>query len=55
MTATDYSEEAIPETYEPRSGPANSPMKNMAIAALGEFFGTFIFLWTAFVIAQIAN
>lgn len=55
MTATDYSEEAIPETYEPRSGPTNSPMKNMAIAALGEFFGTFIFLWTAFVIAQIAN
>lgn len=32
-----------------------SPLKNHLIAFLGEFFGTFIFLWTAFVIAQIAN
>lgn len=30
-------------------------MNNHLIAVLGEFFGTFIFLWSAFVIAQIAN
>ncbi|ODQ80048.1 hypothetical protein BABINDRAFT_36070 [Babjeviella inositovora NRRL Y-12698] len=30
-------------------------MRNHIIAAIGEFFGTFIFLWSAFVIAQIAN
>lgn len=37
------------------AGGAGSPLTNHAIAFLGEFFGTFIFLWTAFVIAQIAN
>lgn len=35
--------------------PFASPTRNHLIAFLGEFFGTFIFLWTAFVIAQIAN
>lgn len=32
-----------------------SPWKNHLIAFLGEFFGTFIFLWTGFIIVQIAN
>lgn len=32
-----------------------TPTKNLLISGLGEFFGTFIFLWPAFVIAQIAN
>ncbi|CAL1196069.1 unnamed protein product [Candida parapsilosis] len=43
--------------YEPEYQEAytNSPLKNHLIAFLGEFFGTFIFLWVAFVIAQIAN
>ncbi|CAI5755789.1 unnamed protein product [Candida verbasci] len=43
--------------YEPKydEQDTSSPWKNHLIAALGEFFGTFIFLWTAFVIAQIAN
>lgn len=35
--------------------PEASATKNHLIAFLGEFFGTFVFLWTAFVIAQIAN
>lgn len=44
------------ETYEPReSSNQGSVLKNHLIAVLGEFFGTFIFLWTAFMIAQIAN
>ncbi|EGV65475.1 Aquaporin-1 [Yamadazyma tenuis] len=44
------------ETYEPRDAVnQGSALKNHGIAILGEFFGTFIFLWTAFVIAQIAN
>lgn len=40
--------------YEPEYQEAytNSPLKNHLIAFLGEFFGTFIFLWVAFVIAQ---
>ncbi|KAI5950724.1 AQY1 [Candida jiufengensis] len=43
--------------YEPEYDEqyTNSAFKNHLIAFLGEFFGTFIFLWTAFVIAQIAN
>ncbi|KAK6462467.1 aquaporin [Scheffersomyces coipomensis] len=32
-----------------------APSRNHLIAFLGEFFGTFIFMWCAFVIAQIAN
>lgn len=58
MTAADIDHESQQpiETYEPRDSQATaSPWKNHLIAALGEFFGTFIFLWTAFVIAQIAN
>lgn len=44
------------ESYEPRDPLGkSSPWKNHLIAVLGEFFGTFIFLWTAFMIAQIAN
>lgn len=59
MTASDI--EAQPqepiETYEPRfdTPKTASAAKNHLIAFLGEFFGTFIFLWVAFVIAQIAN
>ncbi|AMD20772.1 HDR029Wp [Eremothecium sinecaudum] len=37
------------------SANAGTATKNLIIAGLGEFFGTFIFLWSAFVIAQIAN
>ncbi|KAL7663452.1 hypothetical protein ABC855_g4183 [[Candida] zeylanoides] len=44
------------EGYEPRANAAdNSVWRNHSIAIFGEFFGTFIFLWTAFMIAQIAN
>lgn len=44
------------ETYEPRDTlNTGSPWKNHLIAVLGEFFGTFVFLSTAFIIAQIAN
>lgn len=45
------------ESYEPAKSAGNSvsALKNHGIAVLGEFFGTFIFLWTAFMIAQIAN
>ncbi|GMM36304.1 Aqy1 protein [Saccharomycopsis crataegensis] len=32
-----------------------SPAMDILMAVLGEFFGTFIFLWTAFVIAQVSN
>ncbi|KAG7663278.1 AQY1 [[Candida] subhashii] len=60
MTASDI--EAQPqepvETYEPKFEPTPttaSPAKNHLIAFLGEFIGTFMFLWIAFVIAQIAN
>lgn len=34
---------------------ATSPYKNILIAVCGEFFGTFMFLLIAFIIAQIAN
>lgn len=45
------------EIYERRSlaEVQGSTWKNHSIAFLAEFFGTFIFLWFAFVIAQIAN
>lgn len=54
MTAGDDVEALIEPPYTP-APPEGSPLKNHGIAFLGEFFGTFIFLWTAFVIAQIAN
>lgn len=49
--------EAQRPVYEPKYDDSVnvSPLKNHMIAFLGEFFGTFIFLWVAFVIAQIAN
>jgi len=57
MTASIDQEAQQPVSYNPRldSVVTASPAKNHLIAFLGEFFGTFIFLWTAFVIAQIAN
>lgn len=33
----------------------SSPILNDLLAVLGELVGTFIFLWTAFMVAQIAN
>lgn len=47
--------EALTESPYVPTAPDTAPLKNHAIAFLGEFFGTFTFLWTAFVIAQIAN
>ncbi|EMG48595.1 AQY1 Aquaporin-1 [Candida maltosa Xu316] len=49
--------EAQRPVYEPKYSeiPDKPEWKNHLIAFLGEFFGTFIFLWVAFVIAQIAN
>lgn len=44
--------------YEPKYnqlGFKNETYRNHLVAAIGEFCGTFIFLWSAFVIAQIAN
>ena len=44
--------------YEPkyaRYGFGSDAIRNHFIAAMGEFCGTFMFLWSAFVIAQIAN
>lgn len=44
--------------YEPKYnqlGFKNETYRNDLVAAIGEFCGTFIFLWSAFVIAQIAN
>lgn len=44
--------------YEPKYnqyGFKNETLRNHIIAAIGEFCGTFIFLWAAFMIAQIAN
>lgn len=56
MAASDVESQQPVETYEPKdSSVSGTPLKNHLIAFLGEFFGTFIFLWTAFVIAQIAN
>lgn len=56
IQAAEFDPEVPVDTYEPRETPkVASPWKNTLIAVLGEFFGTFIFLWTAFVIAQIAN
>lgn len=56
MTATveDVEAQAQEPVYAAQPKEA-SAMKNHLIAFLGEFFGTFVFLWTAFVIAQIAN
>ncbi|KAK7679408.1 hypothetical protein QCA50_017628 [Cerrena zonata] len=55
IQAAEFDPEVPVDTYEPRETPkVASPWKNTLIAVLGEFFGTFI-LWTAFVIAQIAN
>lgn len=53
-------ESQLPETeekYSPKKDylVTSSPFKNTLIAVAGEFFGTFMFLWIAFVIAQIAN
>ncbi|RLV90935.1 Aquaporin-1 [Spathaspora sp. JA1] len=59
MTASDIEAQQEPkvETYSPKydSAVTASPLKNHLIAFLGEFFGTFMFLWVAFVIADIAN
>ncbi|KAK6462468.1 aquaporin [Scheffersomyces coipomensis] len=58
MTAEiDHEAQQPVDSYDPKldSSITASPLKNHLIAFLGEFFGTFIFLWTAFVIAQIAN
>lgn len=44
--------------YEPKYnqyGFKNENFRNHSVAAIGEFCGTFIFLWSAFMIAQIAN
>lgn len=44
--------------YEPkyaRYGFGSDAIRNHFVAAMGEFCGTFMFLWSAFVIAQIAN
>lgn len=45
------------ETLEPKRNIyfRSSPIANDVLAVLGEFFGTFIFLWVAFMIAQVAN
>ncbi|AET38276.1 uncharacterized protein Ecym_2557 [Eremothecium cymbalariae DBVPG len=45
----------IANTGTTKSSSGSLETRNHLIAALGEFFGTFIFLWPAFVIAQIAN
>lgn len=55
MTASDVEAQAVQEPYAGTVRSEPSAMKNHLIAFLGEFFGTFVFLWTAFVIAQIAN
>lgn len=43
--------------YQPRSKilGLNDTLRNHFIAVVGEFCGTFLFLWSAFMIAQIAN
>lgn len=43
--------------YQPRSKGLGlgDTLRNHLIAIIGEFCGTFLFLWSAFVIAQIAN
>ena len=54
-SVTDHEAQKF-EEHEPRqSASSATALKNYSIAFLAEFFGTFIFLWTAFVIAQIAN
>lgn len=54
MTQNEDLEALTEPPYQPHPTEA-SATKNHLIAFLGEFFGTFVFLWTAFVIAQIAN
>ncbi|PVH18845.1 hypothetical protein CXQ85_001135 [Candidozyma haemuli] len=56
-TIVETGSENIPDAQHPTlaAKPAGNSFSNHIIAFLGEFFGTFIFLWTAFVIAQIAN
>lgn len=49
----DYDAPFVPEYA--RYGFGSDAVRNHFIAAMGEFCGTFIFLWCAFVIAQIAN
>lgn len=55
--ASQGGSENIPDAQHPTlvAKPAGNSLTNHIVAFLGEFFGTFIFLWTAFVIAQIAN
>lgn len=48
-------EQALTQPVYVSAPQPGSAVKNHLIAFLGEFFGTFTFLWTAFVIAQIAN
>lgn len=63
VQAADDSSKTQQETqyvpaYEPKynqAGFKNETYRNHLVAAIGEFCGTFIFLWSAFVIAQIAN
>ncbi|ABN65636.1 aquaporin [Scheffersomyces stipitis CBS 6054] len=56
-TENETFDQEAQQTYNPKLDATitASPLKNHLIAFLGEFFGTFIFLWTAFMIAQIAN
>ncbi|KAG7193282.1 uncharacterized protein KQ657_001045 [Scheffersomyces spartinae] len=48
-------ESQSPEVYTKPRIPTNSAIQNHLVAFLGEFVGTFLFLWTAYMIAQVAN
>ncbi|CDO93288.1 unnamed protein product [Kluyveromyces dobzhanskii CBS 2104] len=50
---TEYVPPYVPKYNQ--LGFKNETYRNHLVAAIGEFCGTFIFLWSAFVIAQIAN
>lgn len=54
MTVEDI-EQSAGDAYMADQKQGAAEWKNHLIAVLGEFFGTFIFLWVAYVIAQIAN
>lgn len=56
-TVVETGSENTPDVQHPTlaAKPAGNSLIKHVVAFLGEFFGTFIFLWTAFVIAQIAN
>lgn len=56
-TIVETGSENVPDVQHPTlaAKPAGNSLIKHVVAFLGEFFGTFIFLWTAFVIAQIAN